>query len=629
MKIAKVIDQFGWAYYFLDKEQQRYSEHEIVIQKYNQIDLTGLDAIYIHGPDICPEAREICLQAKKLGITVIGGHAGPTANMPVYPYLDLAVGISPQTLDFCREHYDCPAVFLPEGVDTEFFKPVKHQSVSTWMGGRSQWHTVRERLPIPHLINVASPVIGWAGRKHEVKRMHLLEQLDYHIEIQSQHGDEFFVEKSHDHMLRFYSHIDILVMTSLSECMPRVVLEACSCGIPVVCTDVGAIRMILDPAWIIPVNPEQTVVDEMNKKLHELEDKNLRQKVGADNRRRAEKTLSWKILSPYWDKAFSAGVTGNVEDIDMINEKFGMVGNYYKQPSQPTTMYTVPKQQPQKLIDRSGTHSARYKPTKVEPIKVEPIKVKPKLDLSQQLTAFVISAGENPNYPACIEALNNQTIKVAIDIIKDYKPMSVAFQQMLVRCKTPYYVEVDEDMVLNPDALEVMYQYIIAEERRDPKVAMCTFRLLDTHIDFAIFGVKIYKYDVFKHYPYNLKNMSCEVEQLARIESDGYCYLSPQTIIGKHSPLWTNELIFERYLNLMEKYKEFKYDWMKELPHKLFEIFQKDPTELNLYALLGAHTSIASTKKLQLGEKDFTKKRPEYQKLRDFLEHPIVMMNEP
>jgi glycosyltransferase involved in cell wall biosynthesis len=125
-------------------------------------------------------------------------------------------------------------------------------------------------------------------------------------------------------MLRFYNAIDVLVMTSLSECMPRVVLEACACGIPVVCTDVGSIRMILDSDWIVPVNPEKLVVDEMNKRLHALENKDLRQRVGFENRQRVEKTLSWRVLSPYWDSAFIAAVERNISNINTINRHFGM-----------------------------------------------------------------------------------------------------------------------------------------------------------------------------------------------------------------------------------------------------------------------------------------------------------------
>jgi glycosyltransferase involved in cell wall biosynthesis len=124
-------------------------------------------------------------------------------------------------------------------------------------------------------------------------------------------------------MLRFYNAIDVLVMTSLSECMPRVVLEACACGIPVVCTDVGSIRMILDNDWIVPVNPENVVVNEMNKRLHTLETLAFRKKVGSENRQRIEKMLSWKVISPYWDTAFNAAIEGNIGVIDAINRHFG------------------------------------------------------------------------------------------------------------------------------------------------------------------------------------------------------------------------------------------------------------------------------------------------------------------
>ncbi|MFA5767597.1 MAG: glycosyltransferase family 4 protein, partial [Candidatus Paceibacterota bacterium] len=258
----------------------------------------------------------------------IGAQAGPIINLQPYPYLDLAVGISPQTFKYCKEHYKCPSIFLPEGIDTEFFVPLKRDPVSTWERGK--WRPANEKLPIPSLSRrsgryVNNLIVGWAGRRDNVKRLHLLDRLDFKVEMQSQHGKQFFVERSLDHMLRFYNAIDVLVMTSLSECMPRVVLEACACGIPVVCTDVGSIRMILDSDWIVPVNPERSVVEEMNKCLHSLENKDLRQRVGFENRQRIEKSLSWKVLSPYWDAAFVAAVERNIGNINTINRHFGMI----------------------------------------------------------------------------------------------------------------------------------------------------------------------------------------------------------------------------------------------------------------------------------------------------------------
>lgn len=245
-----------------------------------------------------------------------------------------------------------------------------------------------------------------------------------------------------------------------------------------------------------------------------------------------------------------------------------------------------------------------------------------KLNLTNQITVFLISSGSNPNYEKCLDALNKQTILFKIDIIKDYHPMSLAFQEMLNRCTTEYYVEIDEDMVLKQDSIKIMYDGI---KTTDDKIAMVGYRLHDTHYDFIIYGVKIYKYKIFKNYPYNTKSMSCEMEQLERIKLDGYTYLLKEEVLGEHSPLWTDELIYDRYFNLMEKFKEFKYIWMESIPKKLFDKFQKEPTKLNLYALLGSFYSIMNKDKIQIGEKDFTKTRTlEFSRVESYLESPIT-----
>jgi MoaA/NifB/PqqE/SkfB family radical SAM enzyme len=245
-----------------------------------------------------------------------------------------------------------------------------------------------------------------------------------------------------------------------------------------------------------------------------------------------------------------------------------------------------------------------------------------KQDLSKELTVFVVSSGNNPNYNNCLEALKQQTVLFKVDIIKDFHPMSVAFQEMLNRCTTKFYIELDEDMILLPNSILCMYNGI---KQSDEKVSMVGYRLHDTHYDFIIYGVKIYKFEIFKNYPYDLKSMSCEMEQLERMKLDGYTYDLKEDILGEHSPLWTEELIYDRYFNLMEKFKEFKYVWMETIPQKLFEKFQKEPTKLNLYALLGSYYSIIHQDKVQIGEKDFTKTRTlEMARMQSYLEPPIT-----
>jgi MoaA/NifB/PqqE/SkfB family radical SAM enzyme len=241
-------------------------------------------------------------------------------------------------------------------------------------------------------------------------------------------------------------------------------------------------------------------------------------------------------------------------------------------------------------------------------------------DLSNYLTVFVIDAGVNPNITSCLNALKNQNIKFTLDIIKDYAPMSVAFQQMLLRVKTPYYIEVDNDMILHYNAIEIMYQGIT---QTNEKNCMDCYMLKDVHLQKDIFGVKIYKSEIFKKYNYDISHPSCEMEQLQRLQKDGYGYRTIKEIVGEHSPNWNSELIFERYFNLMEKFKIFQYEWMKDIPKILVEKIKKDPSDLNIYALLGAASSIYSEKVID-EEKNIFIKRKNYGKIFSYLNPPTL-----
>ena len=151
---------------------------------------------------------------------------------------------------------------------------------------------------------------------------------------------------------------------------------------------------------------------------------------------------------------------------------------------------------------------------------------------------------------------------------------------------------------------------------------MVCFMLKDVHPGVPIYGVKVYKHAVCKDFPYNLQHGSCEVEQLDRLKTAGYRYELQEEVLGDHAPRWSPPLIFERYLNLMEKFKDYGYSWLEALPARLWERLRENPSEENLYALLGAFTSILSEKKLLTGEKDFTHRRREYDLIRSCLQWP-------
>ncbi|MBI4341822.1 MAG: hypothetical protein HY599_00470 [Candidatus Omnitrophica bacterium] len=75
---------------------------------------------------------------------------------------------------------------------------------------------------------------------------------------------------------------------------------------------------------------------------------------------------------------------------------------------------------------------------------------------ADDLTVFVLSTGEE-TLPDCLRALEGQTHPVRVERITGVAPMSRAFQAMPERCVTPYFVQVDADMLLDPDAIERLH----------------------------------------------------------------------------------------------------------------------------------------------------------------------------
>jgi GR25 family glycosyltransferase involved in LPS biosynthesis len=240
----------------------------------------------------------------------------------------------------------------------------------------------------------------------------------------------------------------------------------------------------------------------------------------------------------------------------------------------------------------------------------------PKKNLETELTVFIIRSGNNPNYEDCLQSIKNQNCTFVFDEIVDVSPMSAAFQQMIERCDTPYYVQVDEDMVLDKCAIERLYYSIRCTKKN---VCMVSYMLTDIHLDMNIFGIKIYRRSTMINYPYNLQIISCEKEQMIRLENDGYIVQMTETSLGKHSPKWTTELIYERYFDLMEKWKVYKYDWMGKLPKKLFDIVRINPSEENIFALIGAISSISKKECIRNREKNFLVKEEAYENIKEML----------
>jgi hypothetical protein len=164
-------------------------------------------------------------------------------------------------------------------------------------------------------------------------------------------------------------------------------------------------------------------------------------------------------------------------------------------------------------------------------------------------------------------------------------------------------------MILKENAIMTMYKDIKLASKN---TSMIVYRLHDQHLNFDIQGVKIYKHEIFKQYPYNLNTLSCEMEQLNKMKNAGYVYQEIDTVLGEHSPYWNDELIFDRYFIFMQKHD------FKKLPSDVFETYRKNPTKLNWYAVLGSICGVLI--KDMKRDKEFDKKNPSFLKLKEYFD---------
>ncbi len=272
-----IIDQFGWAFDFISRGIVKHSTaYEYEVKKFNEVDSgdNRFDLIYVFNYPTWDAVggRRMWLEKvrKCIGVRTTPPDQRTLEEAPLFP----AVGCnSLKTYNLLKEVYpDADNIyFTPNGVDVDIFHPTP-RSGETFK-------------------------LGWAGSaERPCKRVHLARQLDYPVRVMCQRWGKYFTKgASREPMQRFYSNIDCLVHTSNVEGMTSVAIEAAACGLPIVSTDVGDMAQLVEAEWLVPVEPEDIVVREMNKRLETLKnDVDLRHRVGERNRREILESWDWR-----------------------------------------------------------------------------------------------------------------------------------------------------------------------------------------------------------------------------------------------------------------------------------------------------------------------------------------------
>lgn len=198
-------------------------------------------------------------------------------------------------------------------------------------------------------------------------------------------------------------------------------------------------------------------------------------------------------------------------------------------------------------------------------------------------TVFILTI-DDPALPLCVKAIQDQIYKnFTFDYIRSVRPFNAAMQVAIDRCKTEYFIQVDEDMILYPNAVKDM-QYSM--DMAPDGVGMLCFHLYDEDRAQNIQGIKIYRAACFKNLKAN-DVLTSEMDLLEQLDRTGVKWILCPEVMGRHGVLYTPESIYLRYKSMYQKDIKAWNTVTLDIRRKA-EIFRQTGDSLQLFALLGA-----------------------------------------
>jgi len=197
-----------------------------------------------------------------------------------------------------KTYPNCPIDIIYNGIDIEQFKPARNDKDKLRILCVSR---LIERKGIDYLLRSIPPIKERFGNMFEVwivgegNLEQQLKGLTRQLEIADVVSFKGYVE--HGRLPDIYSSSDIFVLPSLSEGMSNTVLEAMASGLPIVTTNTGGTKELINGNGIVfPSQNPQVIADAITELIENAE---TRKKMAQRARELAEE-LSWvKVADEY------------------------------------------------------------------------------------------------------------------------------------------------------------------------------------------------------------------------------------------------------------------------------------------------------------------------------------------
>ena len=241
----------------------------------------------------------LCAVAMGSDVNLDNGFLQKIFKKFVYRNSDLIFARSWKLKDKIEEEHNCNVIVNPSSIDTSFFKPLDSKARL-----KEKWHidanakiilTV-SRLDKNKAVDVLLKSLGNSKKGNirvlvvgEGEERKTLEELSYALGLQQQ--VTFMGLRSKIELLELYNIADLFVLSSYSEGLPRVLLEAMACGCISVATDVGSVNAVvvngrngftIEPGNYLQLSEKAEIVLSMSEKQLRLMQTRARQSV-VDN----------------------------------------------------------------------------------------------------------------------------------------------------------------------------------------------------------------------------------------------------------------------------------------------------------------------------------------------------------
>ena len=208
-----------------------------------------------------------------------------------------------------KTYPNCPIDIIYNGIDIEQFKPARNDKDKLRILCVSR---LIERKGIDYLLRSIPPIKERFGNRFEVwivgegNLEQQLKGLSRQLGVADVVSFKGYIE--HSRLPDIYASSDILVLPSLSEGMSNTILEAMACGLPIVTTNTGGSKELINGnGIIIPTGDAKGIADAISKLI---EERSLRGKMGTKSRELATE-LSWATVAERYLEIYRVPPTSN------------------------------------------------------------------------------------------------------------------------------------------------------------------------------------------------------------------------------------------------------------------------------------------------------------------------------